>query len=358
MKIAIVAPVLETVPPLLYGGIERIISELAYGVAKRDVKVSVYAAGESTLHGKNIRLIKCSPYPTRLKIKENRGWEITELLRVIAEQDQYDLIHFHYESIVTEIPEVGLNLLELIHKPIVITFHNQTHIPKHIKFYRQNKRLWHYNYVSISRDQQQPLKFLNFAATVYNGIPVNIFPFNNKPKDHLMFLGRATEVKGLEEAIAIAKISNHKLYIAAKVDPSDEKYYREKIKPKIDGKQIIWLGEMDFLPKIGYLKHAKALLFPIKWHEPFGLVMTEAMACGTPVIATKIGSTKEIIDHGKTGFLVNKRSIVKESVAALKKIPTLDRQAVRETVEKRFSSETMINNYLATYRKILKNKLT
>jgi glycosyltransferase involved in cell wall biosynthesis len=209
------------------------------------------------------------------------------------------------------------------------------------------------NYISISYSQRRYLPSLNYVANVYNGIEVNNFEFDAKPKDYLIFLGRISPEKGVEKAIKIAKLAKKKLKIAAKIDPVDQEYWKKKIKPKIDKKQIIYIGEVGHRRKVQLLKNALALINPISWPEPFGLVMIEAMACGTPVIAPQRASVPEIVVNKKTGFIVNPKNLIISSVRAIKKIDQIDRSQCRKHVEKNFTVEKMVNGYEKAYQKIL-----
>src|SRR3990170_8036397 len=284
-RIGEVIPLMNTIPPKKYGGIEVIVQELSLGFAKKGYKIGVFCAKGSQLKETNIHLIESSPYPTIEDLSQNRKFEINEFLKVLSNQSNFDLFHFHYEPIVLNctIDSIEFNFLNFIKKPILITFHNTTHIQEHIDFYKEHKNLWQYDYVFISKNQKDPLKFFPNSTIIYNGIDIKKLPFKNEPGDYLLFLGRITDFKGILEAIQIANLVNIKLVIAAKV---------------------VYVGEVDFNQKIEYLKNALCLLFPIKWEEPFGLVLVEAMACGTPVVAFDRGSVSEIVEDGVTGFLV------------------------------------------------------
>src|SRR3989338_1650943 len=288
-RIAEVIPLINTIPPKKYGGIEVIAQELSLGFAKKGYKIGVFCAKGSQLKEANVDLIESSPFPTIEDLSQNRN---------------FDLFHFHYEPIVLNcrVDNIEFNFLNFIKKPILITFHNTTHIGKHIDFYKVHKNLWQYNYVFISENQRAPLKFFPNSSVIYNGIDIKRFTFKNGQGEYLLFLGRITDFKGILEAIQIAKLANKKLVIAAKVDPTDEDFYNLKVKLLIDGVKIVYVGEVDFNQKIEYLKNALCLLFPIKWEEPFGLVLVESMACGTPVVAFDRGSVSEIVENGVTGF--------------------------------------------------------
>lgn len=351
-RIGEVIPLMNTIPPKKYGGIEVIVQELSLGFAKKGYKIGVFCAKGSQLKEANVDLIESSPFPTIEDLSQNRKFEINEFLKVLSNQSNFDLFHFHYEPIVLncKVDNIEFNFLNFIKKPILITFHNTTHIGKHIDFYKEHKNLWQYDYVFISKNQRDPLKFFPNSTIIYNGIDVKRLPFENKPGDYLLFLGRITDFKGILEAIQIANLVNIKLVIAAKVDPTDEDFYNQKVKPLIDGIKIVYVGEVDFNQKIEYLKNALCLIFPIKWEEPFGLVLTEAMACGTPVVAFDRGSVSEIVEDGVTGFVVTN---VDQATKAISKIGQIDRAKCRERVEKYFSQEIMLNAYEQLYKKLL-----
>src|SRR3989344_4176754 len=351
-RIGEVIPLMNTIPPKKYGGIEVIVQELSLGFAKKGYKIGVFCAKGSQLKETNIDLIESSPFPTIEDLSQNRKFEINEFLKVLSNQSSFDFFHFHYEPIVLncEVDNIEFNFLNFINKPILITFHNTTHIQNHIDFYKEHKSLRQYNYVFISENHKKPLKFFPNSTVIYNGIDVKRFTFTNEQGDYLLFLGRITDFKGVLEAIQIAKIANKKLVIAAKVDPTDEDFYNQRVKPLIDGIKIVYVGEVDSNQKIEYLKNALCLLFPIKWNEPFGLVLIEAMACGTPVVAFDRGSVSEIVEDGVTGFVVTN---VDQAAEAISKIGQIDRARCRERVEKHFSQETMLNAYEQLYKKLL-----
>lgn len=355
MKIAQIAPLMTTVPPKTYGGIEQIVTTLARGLAKRGHEVTIFAASGSRFSDRNITVQTSSPFPTFKKLSENRKWELRELFDVLGRQDDFDLIHLHYEPLIMRFfaDQNEYNFLNLFRTPTVVTFHNQTHLPEHIRYYRRHRELQDFPYVFISRDQRQPLNFFTNTRVIYHGLPLDKFTFRGKPDDYLLFVGRANPVKGVREAILAAKRARERLVLAIQVDPTDRSFFNSKIKPLIDGKQIANVGEVSFQKKIKLYARAKGVLFPILWHEPFGLVMIESAACGTPVIAFNRGSAPEIIKDGKTGFVVRN---VSEMVRAIKKLPLIDRQECKKITTARFSADRMIDEYLAFYRSLTKSK--
>lgn len=349
MKIAHVIPVMTTIPPLKYGGIERVVEELVLQQAAAGHEVTVFCAKESTLAGPNIKLHEVAPFPTVRDLTQNKKYEVHEWLEVIAHQSEFDVIHFHYEPIIAWLHVEGIefNFLNYIHIPFITTFHNTTWIDKHIEYYKSHTDLHNNNYVFISERQREALNFLPNSQVIYNGIPVEKFQFNETSEDYIAFLGRIAPDKGIIQAIQIAKDANEKLVIAAKVDPSDQKFYEEQVKHLIDGEQIKFIGEVDLEGKNQLLRNAKALIFPIQWEEPFGLVMVEALACGTPVVALNRGSVPEVIQDGVNGLICNSEQ---EATSRLSEVSKIDRKNCRKTVEDKFSSVIMAQKYEMAYQ--------
>lgn len=373
MNIAIATPLLKSVPPIKYGGIERIVSQITTGIASKGHHVTLYASGGSSIDHPNVHIIPCSPYPTASHRDENRTYEMKQFNDIISHQNAYDVLHLHYEPYIwdTSINGIEFNLLDRIHIPTVITFHNSTHIEKRIHYYATHHNLNRFHYVFISKNQKKPLSFFPHTHIIYNGIPIHEFSMNENPQDYLLFLGRITQGKGLEDAIQVSKQTGKRLVIAATIDASDQEYFETTVKPEIDGKQITYIGEIEQKDKINYLRNAYALMFPISWEEPFGLVMTEAMACGTPVIAYCRGSVPEIVQDGVTGYIVNPDSdvrgnwIIKETglrglhraVSVLfsqpKKQYVNTRINARARVAEKFTSDRMVKKYEQLYISLL-----
>lgn len=382
MNIALVAPLMVPIPPIRYGGIERVIETLAIGLIKQGHQVTIYCAKESKLKAPKLNLVFCAPFPTLRDLKENRRWEIHQFFTVLAQQAAFDLIHFHAEPYLTRVElEQGIegstdpahrdlgqgrykpdvtrfhllrteyNLLDYLKTPFLVTFHNGTNIKRYLDYYRSNKFLHNYHYSFLSQSHRKPLSFFKHRHVIYNGIPVEQFSYNAQPKSYLLFVGRILPKKGILEAIEVAKATGRQLFIAAKVGSSERPYYEKKVKSLIDGKQIVFLGEVNFKEKVKLYKNAACLLFPIQWEEPFGLVMIEAMACGTPVIGFKRGSVTEIIKHGKNGFIVR---TVNEMIAAVEKLNGIDRAACRSSVVKRFTGQIMVKNYETLYSQLVR----
>lgn len=343
LKIALVAPFEEPVPPEKYGGTELVVSNLAETLVKFGHTVYLLASGDSKTHAKLIPIV---PRALRKeKSSQNMSVRNTEkyigtgrMLDELAALN-LDIVHNH----------LGWRLLpfaNFIKAPMVTTLHGPMAPQKEVF-----TLFGRHPYVSISNSQRTPLKTINYVATVYNGINLSQFDFNPKPGKYLAFLGRMSPEKGPKLAIQIAKKTGLQLRMAAKVDAVDVEYFKKEIEPLIDGKQIQFLGEVGPKGKNQLLKNASALLATIQWQEPFGLFIVEAMATGTPVIATDLGSARELVENGKTGFVV--KNNLNAFVAAIKKINTLKREDCRQRVEKYFTKEIMTKNYLKVYYKLL-----
>lgn len=340
MRIAQIAPLWERVPPLGYGGTELVVSLLTDELVRRGHEVTLFASGDSITLAK---LQSVYPYALRLdsSIKEYNIYEMLELALVYEQAQTFDVIHSH----------IGCSALpyaNLVKTPTVTTLHGI--------FTHDNEKMFQHTknqpYVSISNSQREFRLGLNYVATVYNGIDISSHKFYPQLEElpYLAFLGRISPEKGTHLAIQIAKLAGWRLKIAGKVDVVDVDYFEQDIKPLIDGKQIQYLGEANHVQKNALMGNAVATLFTITWQEPFGLVMAESMAAGTPVIAMNLGSVPEVIVHEKTGFICNS---ISECVNAVNKVAELDRYACRKYVEKHFSVQKMVDNYEAVYRQIL-----
>ncbi|HUD06760.1 MAG TPA: glycosyltransferase family 4 protein [Candidatus Saccharimonadales bacterium] len=339
MKIALLAPIEESVPPKKYGGTERVVFNLAEELVKLGHEVSLFASADSKTSAK---LIPVANRSIRKYMTTNpRVWldEQIKALHIALEligKNRFDIIHNHLDAPL-------LIFRKLVKVPIVTTIHNPVDYSLKNSYLSQN-------FVSISRAQRRYAPDLNYLATVHNGINVDEFVFNDKPKNYLAFLGRISPDKGPKQAIEIAKKSGHRLIMGAKVDPVDRAYYRKVIKPLVNNKNVVFLGEVDAKAKNDLLKNAKALLSPIQWDEPFGLATVEALSCGTPVLTYKRGSMSEIISDGKNGFLCENES---DMLRAITKIGKIDRQFCRADVAKRFSASLMAKRYVKVYEKAI-----
>jgi glycosyltransferase involved in cell wall biosynthesis len=339
MKIAQVAPLAESVPPRLYGGTERVVSYLTEELVRLGHEVTLFASADSKTAA---RLVACAPRALRLDP------EVTDALphhllmneRVRSLAHEFDVLHFHVEH-------VHLPVCRSFAHKCLTTLHGRLDLPDLVPLYREFDEM---PLVSVSNAQRRPLARANWVGTVYHGLPDAVCPFNPAPRgQYLAFLGRISPEKGVERAIEIARRSGQRLRIAAKIDSVDEAYWHSRVKPLVSGPLIEYVGEVSEKDKPSFLGNATALLFPIDWPEPFGLVMIEAMSCGTPVIASPRGSVPEIVEHGITGFIARS---VDEAVAAVGEIGSLDRARVSRRFEERFGARRMALDYLAVYRKL------
>lgn len=343
MRIAQVAPLWERVPPPAYGGIELVVGLLTDELVKRGHEVTLFASGDSLTLAK---LLSVHPRALRLDntVKDYSIYELLNLASVYEQAEEFDLIHSHAGH-------TPLVYTKLVKTPTVHTLHG-IFTPDNQKIFQYAKKQ---PYVSISDAQREPKLGLNYISTVYNGIDVSSYEFYPQPLDplYLAFVGRISPEKGTHLAIQIAKQTGWQLKMAGKVDRVDIEYFNEAIKPYIDGKQIQYLGEANHTEKNAIMGAAYATLFPITWQEPFGLVMIESMASGTPVIAMRMGSTPEVIADGETGFLCNN---IQECIEAIYQIEKVNRYTCRRYVENHFSVKQMTDGYEAVYKQILKNK--
>ncbi|WP_341525000.1 glycosyltransferase family 4 protein [Nostoc sp. UHCC 0302] len=343
MKIAQVAPLWERVPPPSYGGIELVASRLTDELVRRGHKVTLFASGDSQTLA---RLEAVYPRALRLdqNVQEYAAYEMLELSQVYERADQFDIIHSH----------IGISALPLAS----LTTKTATVHTLHGNFTKDNRNVFSYHqkqsYVSISNAQRE--LNLNYVATVYNGIETKDYPFVIQPQSppYLAFLGRFSPEKGPLRAIAIAKQSGWRLKMAGKVDLVDSKFFEQEIAPHIDGQQIEYLGEITHAEKTELLGNAAITLFPISWQEPFGLVMIESMATGTPVIAMNQGSVPEVIAHGISGFVCQS---YEEMAAMIPLALSLNRQTCRKYVENKFSVSQMVDGYESVYRQIIKDRI-
>jgi glycosyltransferase involved in cell wall biosynthesis len=345
MRIAQLAPLWERVPPPAYGGIELVVSLLTDELVRRGHEVTLFASGDSLtlaeLESVYPRAIRLDPL-----VKEYQIYESLQLAQVYERAHEFDIIHSHMGC-----PALGY--AKFVKTPSVHTLHGV--------FTMDNERAYEYarqqSFVSISDAQREERLGLNCVATVYNGIDVDSYKFYPEPSDppYLAFLGRFSPEKGPHHAIEIAKRTGWRLKMAGKIDVVDTEYYETEIAPHIDGEQIQYLGEANHVQKNTLMGNAVATLFPITWREPFGLVMVESMASGTPVIGMSLGSAPEVIAHGKTGFLCHN---VDDCVAALAKIETIDRADCRQRVIDNFSVQRMADGYEAVYRQIVDKRLS
>lgn len=340
MKIAQVTPLYEAVPPRLYGGTERVVAHLTDALVDLGHDVTLFASAEARTRARLIpvrdQAIRLDPAP----LKSDLAAHLSMLGEVLERVDEFDVIHFH---------------TDMIHFPMFSRYADKTITTLHGRLDMKDlapvyTRWPEFGLVSISDDQRKPLAFANWRSTVHHGMPEELYHFAPKSDGYLAFLGRISPEKRPDRAIEIALKLGKPLKIAAKVDAADKVYFETKIKPLLDNPLIEFIGEIGDHQKSEFLGKADALLFPIDWPEPFGLVMIEAMACGTPVIAFRCGSTTEVIEDGATGFLVD---TMDEAVEAAGRAHRLDRKAVRDRFEQRFSAAAMARRYLDVYGELL-----
>ena len=338
LRIAQVAPLAESVPPQMYGGTERIVSYLTEELVREGHRVTLYASGDSVTAAELVAII---PSALRLDpdVIDPLAHTVRLVERVMADADRYDVIHFHMDH-------VQLGAMRRLRTPSVATMHGRMDLPDLAPLYAEFSDV---PLVSISDAQRMPLPDLNWQQTIYHGLPMDEIRATDQPGSYLAFLGRTSPEKGLDQAIEIARRSGLPLKIAAKVDPVDEEYFTNDIRPRMTG-EIEFVGEIAEEEKDEFLGGASALLFPIDWPEPFGLVMIEAAARGTPVLAYPQGSVREVIEEGVTGMVVQDAD---QAVAALPQLLRLPRAEVRRAVEDRFSLPRMAGDYLDVYRRLM-----
>ncbi len=340
MKIAQVPPLFEAVPPLLYGGTERVIAHLTDSLVSLGHDVTLFASATSKTRAKLVpvreQAIRLDPSPLRSELAAH----LTMLAEVRRRARDFDVIHFHTDMI-------HFPLFEDFAQKTITTLHGRLDLKDLPNVYRRWRQ---YPLVSVSDNQRQPLPLANWLGTVHHGIPLDNYVYSEKSRGYLAFLGRFSPEKRADRAIAIAHAVGRPLKIAAKIDPSETMYFREHIAPLLRDQTLVdYIGEIGEEKKPDFLGGADALLFPIDWPEPFGLVMIEAMACGTPVIAYCCGSVPEVVEDGVTGFIVRNDD---EAIAAIHKIDQLDRARIRKEFERRFAAVTMAEKYVALYSHI------
>jgi glycosyltransferase involved in cell wall biosynthesis len=339
MKIAQVAPLYESVPPRLYGGTERVVSYLTEELVRAGHEVTLFASGDSQTEA---NLISAVEEALRLSrgLRDPLVYHLLLLEEVWKRAESFDVIHFHTDYL-------HFGLLRSMNTPHLTTLHGRLDLPGLGALYREFSEV---PVVSISNAQRLPLLHANWVGTVYHGLPQSLYTFSRNRGNYLAFLGRISPEKRVDRAIEIAERAGMPLRIAAKVDEVDENYFNERIKPLLTKPGVEYIGEIGEAEKADFLGSAYALLFPIDWPEPFGLVMIEALACGTPVIAFRRGSVPEIIEDGVTGFIVD---TVEQAVAAVDRVAQLSRHRLRSAFQQRFCADRMAEDYVALYHKVI-----
>lgn len=339
MRIAQVAPLAESVPPKYYGGTERVVSYLTEELVRRGHDVTLFASGDSVTSG---RLVSVREHSCRLhdRCLDGVPSEVLMLEQVLQRASEFDVVHFH----------VGY-----LHFPAarrerfahLTTLHGRLDTADLAELFREFSDV---PVVSISDAQRGPLPSAMWQATVHHGLPADLYSFCDRPGEHLAFLGRISPEKRVDLAIEVARRAGMLIRIAAKVDASDRDYFEGVVRPLLRGPGVEFLGEVSEAEKSALLADARALLFTIDWPEPFGIVMIEALACGTPVIAFRRGSVPEVIDDGRTGFIVDS---LDEAVDAVARVGELRRARCRREFERRFSAERMAGDYLDVYERLV-----
>jgi glycosyltransferase involved in cell wall biosynthesis len=335
MRIAQVAPLFESVPPKAYGGTERVVSYLTEALVELGHDVTLFASGDSVTQA---RLV--APVERSLRMSGGQPdwmmWHTVLLDQVFACAPAFDVIHFHVDYL-------HYPLVRHCPTPCLTTMHGRLDLPGLAPLHRHFREQ---ALVSISHHQRNPLAHSRWIATVLHGLPIELYDFHAEPDDYFAFVGRISPEKRVDRAIAIAKATGTRLRIGAKVDAADQVYFDQQIRPLLDHPLIEFVGEIGEHEKNDFIGKARALLFPIDWPEPFGLVMIEAMACGTPVLAYRCGSVPEVLEHGVTGFIVDSDA---QALDAARRIDTLDRRLCRQTFERRFTAQRMAKQYLDVY---------
>jgi glycosyltransferase involved in cell wall biosynthesis len=339
MKIAQVAPLIEAVPPKFYGGTERVVAYLTDALVELGHEVTLFASGDSDTKA---QLASVWPRALRLdpSVHDQYAPLFMQLENVARRAHEFDVIHSHVDYF-------AYPTLRLLGVPSVTTLHGRLDLPELNPLYDQYDDM---HVVSISDSQRQPLPNANYVATVHHGLPANLLR-KGPGGEYLAFLGRVSPEKAPDAAIRIAVQAGIPLKIAAKVDRVDQEYFKTKIEPLLAGANVEFIGEIGEHQKSEFLGHAAALLFPIAWREPFGLVMIEAMACGTPVIAFDNGSVPEVLEDGLTGFIVRSEA---QACDALRNIGRLNRDRIRAEFDSRFTAHHMAQNYLKVYSRLAK----
>ena len=338
MRIAQISPLYESVPPGGYGGTERVVSWLTEALVAAGHDLTLFATGDSRT---SAELVPCAPRALRTDpdAHDPLASHLLMLERAYRCADQFDVIHAHVDYL-------AFPFARRVSCPTLTTLHGRLDLPMRQPMFREYREQ---RVVSISDDQRRPLPYARWEATIHHGLPPELFEFHAEPDDYLAFLGRISPEKRVDRAIEIALRAGRRLKIAAKIDAADRAYYEREVRDLLAHPLVEYVGELGDADKNAFLGQASAVLFPIDWPEPFGLIMIESLACGTPVIAWPQGSVPEVIDDGVSGFLC---SDIESAVRAVGELEKLDRRRCREAFEARFTAERMASDYAAVYRRL------
>jgi len=339
MRIAQIAPLMESVPPKCYGGTERVVSWLTEELVKQGHDVTLFASGDSSTTANLVSIAETS-LRTHPIYRDPLAHHILLANEVLRRVGDFDIIHSHIDYLL--FPYIRMRRACALN-----TLHGRLDLPDLVPIYKEFSDI---PVVSISDGQRKPLTTANWLATVHHGLPEDLYSFVEKPKDYLLFLGRICPEKRPDRAIKIAEATGHRLVIAAKIDRVDQVYFEEQIKPLLQSPNIDFIGEVFEHEKNELIGNAKAVLFPIDWPEPFGIVMIEAMACGTPIVAFNHGSVGEIIDDKVTGYIC---SNLEQAIKAVEGLEQIDRKQCRDTFERRFTAKRMASDYLELYKQVV-----
>lgn len=339
MRIAQIAPIVERVPPKKYGGTERVVHALTEELVRRGHDVTLFASGDSVTSAKLVYVYPRSLREARVKdLYGINNWTLLNIGLAYDQEDEFDVIHDH-------LAPHSLPVANVASTPVVMTMHGA--------FNAENRKMFQMlknpNIVTISEAQVYPVPNINHAGTVYNGLPMAHYPFGAEAEDFLLYVGRISLEKGVHFAIDVAQQLDKALIIAAKLDKSDQTYFREYVEPRLSDR-IRWIGEVDEDERNKLMSKALCFLHPVTWREPFGLTLIEAMACGAPVVAFNQGSIPEIVKTGVTGYVVHD---IEAMIDAVDNIKAIDRKACREHALTNFSVEKMADGYEAVYRKVI-----
>lgn len=341
MRVALISPLIESVPPRLYGGTERVVYNLCRGLTEADVEVTLFASGDSSVEGRVVPVVEEALRLSKIPITDINPYNLKQLATVATHAGEFDVIHNHNDYWM-------LPLSRMTDTPVLTTTHGRMDLPDLPAVFRSYPEM---SYVSISDAQRGPLKGLRWLRTIYHGLDLDEFTFYEKPGKYLAFLGRIDLNKRPDFAIEIARRSGIPLKIAAKIEEgAGREFYEARVRPHVDGKFIEYVGEISEHEKSDFLGNALALCFPIDWPEPFGLVMIESLACGTPVLARPCGSVPELLRDGVTGFI---NPDVEVLATKARELPGISRKGCRQWVADKFSLRRMTEEYIHVYRHLI-----